>query len=40
MPKNIAYLRVSTLKQDNSKNKTDIMILVNEKPFILMEHLN
>ena len=31
MPKNIAYLRVSTLEQDNSKNKTDILSLANEK---------
>ena len=31
MPKNIAYLRVSTLEQDNAKNKTDILILANEK---------
>ena len=31
MPKNIAYLRVSTLEQDNAKNKTDILSLANEK---------
>ena len=31
MAKNIAYLRVSTLEQDNSKNKTDILTLANEK---------
>ena len=31
MPRNIAYLRVSTLEQDNSKNKTDILSLANEK---------
>ena len=28
MSKNIAYLRVSTLEQDNSKNKTDILSTV------------
>ena len=31
MPKNIAYLRVSTLEQDNAKNKIDILSLANEK---------
>ena len=31
MPSNIAYLRVSTLEQDNAKNKTDILALANEK---------
>ena len=31
MPRNIAYLRVSTLEQDNAKNKTDILSLANEK---------
>ena len=31
MPKNIAYLRVSTLGQDNEKNKSDILALANEK---------
>lgn len=31
MPKNIAYLRVSTLGQDNEKNKSDILTLANEK---------
>ena len=31
MPRNIAYLRVSTLEQDNSKNKNDILSLANEK---------
>jgi DNA invertase Pin-like site-specific DNA recombinase len=31
MSKNIAYLRVSTLEQNNSKNKTDILSLANEK---------
>jgi DNA invertase Pin-like site-specific DNA recombinase len=31
MSKNIAYLRVSTLEQDNSKKKTDILSLANEK---------
>jgi DNA invertase Pin-like site-specific DNA recombinase len=31
MPKNIAYLSVSTLEQDNAKNKTDILTLANEK---------
>ena len=31
MPKNIAYLRVSTLGQDNEKNKSDILAIANEK---------
>ena len=31
MPKNIAYLRVSTLRQDNEKNKSDILAIANEK---------
>ena len=31
MPKNITYLRVSTLEQDNAKTKTDILSLANEK---------
>ena len=31
MPKTIAYLRVSTLGQDNEKNKSDILALANEK---------
>ena len=31
MPKNIAYLRVSTLGQDNEKNKSDILTIANEK---------
>lgn len=31
MPRNIAYLRVSTLEQDLEKNKTDILTLANEK---------
>ena len=31
MPKNIAYLRVSTLDQDLEKNKADILHLANEK---------
>lgn len=29
--KNIAYLRVSTVKQDTEKNKADILIMVNER---------
>jgi DNA invertase Pin-like site-specific DNA recombinase len=32
-PKNIAYLRVSTVDQDTEKNKTDILKLANEKDF-------
>lgn len=31
MPRNIAYLRVSTLDQDLEKNKADILHLANEK---------
>ena len=31
MPRNIAYLRVSTLDQDLKKNKADILHLANEK---------
>ena len=31
MPRNIAYLRVSTLDQDLEKNKSDILHLANEK---------
>jgi DNA invertase Pin-like site-specific DNA recombinase len=31
MPRNIAYLRVSTLEQDLEKNKADILNLANEK---------
>lgn len=31
MPRNIAYLRVSTLEQDLEKNKADILTLANEK---------
>ena len=31
MSKNIAYLRVSTLRQDNEKNKSDILAIANEK---------
>lgn len=31
MPKNIAYLRVSTLEQDLEKNKAAILFLANEK---------
>ena len=31
MPKNIAYLRVSTIGQDLEKNKSDILALANEK---------
>lgn len=31
MPKNIAYLRVSTLEQDLEKNKSEILFLANEK---------
>ena len=31
MPKNIAYLRVSTLGQDNENNKSDILTIANEK---------
>ncbi len=31
MPRNIAYLRVSTLEQDLEKNKADILSLANEK---------
>ena len=31
MPSNIAYLRISTLEQDNAKNKVEILALANEK---------
>src|SRR5215210_1738487 len=31
MPRNIAYLRVSTIEQDLEKNKADILHLANEK---------
>jgi DNA invertase Pin-like site-specific DNA recombinase len=31
LPRNIVYLRVSTLEQDNAKNKTEILSLANEK---------
>ena len=31
MPRNIAYLRVSTMGQDLEKNKSDILALANEK---------
>jgi len=31
LPKNIAYLRVSTIGQDLEKNKSDILALANEK---------
>lgn len=31
MPKNIAYLRVSTLEQDIEKNKAEILFLANDK---------
>lgn len=31
IPKTIAYLRVSTIDQDFSKNKADILLLANEK---------
>lgn len=31
MPKNIAYLRVSTLEQDIEKNKSEILLLANDK---------
>ena len=31
MPRNIAYLRVSTLDQDIEKNKSDILHLANDK---------
>ncbi|WP_286479945.1 recombinase family protein [Empedobacter falsenii] len=31
MPKNIAYLRVSTIEQDIEKNKAEILFLANDK---------
>ncbi len=31
MPRNVAYLRVSTLDQDLEKNKADILHLANDK---------
>lgn len=36
MPRNIAYLRVSTMGQDLEKNKSDILALANEKK---LEHV-
>lgn len=32
-PRTFAYLRMSTLKQDNSKNKADILLFANSKQF-------
>ena len=37
MPRNITYLRVSTLDQDLEKNKSDILHLANEKKLGLVE---
>lgn len=34
MPKNVAYLRVSTAEQDTEKNKTDILKFANSRHFV------
>ncbi|WPP51933.1 recombinase family protein [Catalinimonas niigatensis] len=39
MPRNIAYLRVSTLDQDLEKNKADILHLANEKNLGKVEYM-